>query len=82
MDDAGRVDVLETAQDLIHEELNVLVRQRLRLQDVVQVGAHQVGHKVPVIRRRGDDGDRLGAEHAGHTCGSWFVMYCADWFVC
>ena len=51
MNDPRRVDVLEAAQDLVDEKLHVLVGERLRLEDVVQVGAHQVGDKIPEVER-------------------------------
>lgn len=38
---------LQAAQQLVNQELDVLVAQRLALDDVVQVGAHQGGHQVP-----------------------------------
>ena len=36
--------VLHATDDLVDEELNMVVGKLLRLDDVVQVGAHQVGH--------------------------------------
>ena len=47
VNDAGRVDILHAAYDLVDEELDVVVRQLLGLDDVVQVSAHQRGHHVP-----------------------------------
>lgn len=38
---------LETPEDLVYEELNVVVRQFLTLDDIVEVRSHQVGHQVP-----------------------------------
>ena len=39
--------VLEAAQYLVHEELNVVVRQRLlRLDDFAQIGLHEVKHDI------------------------------------
>ena len=38
---------LETPEDLVYEELNVVVRQVLTLDDIVEVRPHQVGHQVP-----------------------------------
>ena len=37
-------DVLHATDDLVDEELDVVVGKLLRLDDVVQVGPHQVGH--------------------------------------
>uniref|UniRef100_A0A182M113 Uncharacterized protein n=1 Tax=Anopheles culicifacies TaxID=139723 RepID=A0A182M113_9DIPT len=51
VNNAGTVYVLETAQDLIHEKLDVLVRQALGADDVVQVGAHQVRDQVDLLER-------------------------------
>lgn len=50
MDDARRVDVLQAAQHLIDEELHVVVGQSLCANDVVQVGAHQMGHQVDLLK--------------------------------
>ena len=50
VNDAGRVDILEASQDLIDQELHVLVRQRLRLENVIQVGTHQVSDKITAKR--------------------------------
>ena len=45
----GRVDVLEAAEDLVHEVLEMLLRQRLaRADDAVQVALHEVGDDVRV----------------------------------
>ena len=69
MDDARRVDVpvdriiinlfqeqdiLHAADDLVDEELDVVVGKLLRLDDVVQVSSHQVGHLETVdwVRKR------------------------------
>lgn len=50
MVNAGRVNVLETAQDLVQEELDVIVRQRLRrLDDLREVRLHQLGHYIYFI---------------------------------
>lgn len=38
---------LQPSKQLVDEELDVLVAQRLALDDVVQVGAHQGGDQVP-----------------------------------
>ena len=48
MDDSCRVDILHTPHNLIDQELYMVIRQLLGLDDIVQVGPHQVGHHVPV----------------------------------
>lgn len=48
VDDTSRVNVLQTAKHLVNKELNVIVGQSLRANDVVQIGAHQMGHQVDV----------------------------------
>jgi len=50
MDDPGAVDVLQTAQDLVDQKLNVVVGQLLGAYDVVQIGVHQVGHHVDLLK--------------------------------
>lgn len=42
---------LESTQKLVNQELHVLVGQLLELDDVVEVGAHQVGHQVAGMSR-------------------------------
>lgn len=50
VDDAGRVEALERAQQLVHEELEVFVAQQLRrANDAVQIGLHQLGDQVEVV---------------------------------
>ena len=50
MVNARRVNILETAQDLIKEELDVIVRQRLvRLDDLREVRLHELGHHVNFV---------------------------------
>ena len=49
MNDASRVDVLHAPEDLVDEELDVVVRQLLRFDDVVEVGSHEVGHHITKI---------------------------------
>ena len=41
---------LERAQDLVDKELDVVVREALRLHDLVHVRAHQRRHQVPARR--------------------------------
>lgn len=62
---------LQSAQELVNEELHVLVGQLLELDDVVEVGAHQVGHQVAATKGRaghvggrGELGKRTGAAMA------------------
>jgi hypothetical protein len=52
VNDASWVDVLHAAYNLIDEELHMVVRQLLRLDDIVQVGAHQVGYQVPLYKKK------------------------------
>ena len=60
MNDASRVDVLHAPEDLVDEELDVVVRQLLRFDDVVEVGAHEVGHEVEIAELGQSRG---GGEH-------------------
>lgn len=47
MNDVGGVDVLDPAEKLIEEKLDVLLRQTLlRVDDAVQVCVHQLRHLV------------------------------------
>lgn len=50
MNDARTVNVLQAAQNLVHQELHVVVGQPLRADDVVQIGAHQVRHHVHLLK--------------------------------
>jgi len=49
MDDPSAVDVLQTAQDLVDQKLDMIIRQFLRAYYVVQIGVHQVGHHVHLL---------------------------------
>ena len=54
------MDVLHAAEDLVDQELDVVVRQLLSLDNVVQVGPHQRADQVhvsEVVQRR------AGGEH-------------------
>lgn len=57
MNNSCRVDVLHTPEDLVDEELDVVVGELLRLDDVVEVGAHKVRDEVEVAE--------LGQRHRG-----------------
>lgn len=46
MDHAGRVDVLETTENLVQEVLDELLLQRPGRQESVQVGTEQLGDEV------------------------------------
>ena len=48
------LSILHAADDLVDEELDVVIGKLLRLDDVVQVSSHQVGHLETVdwIRKR------------------------------
>ena len=52
MQHVGRVDVLESAQDLIEEVARVVVAQLLSLEQLVHVRLHQTLDDVAVPRRR------------------------------
>ena len=49
MNDSCRVDILHPTDDLIDQELDMIIRQLLSLDDVVEVGSHEVGHHVTKI---------------------------------
>ena len=59
MNNSRRVDVLHAPEDLVDEELDVVVGELLRLDDVVEVRAHEVGDEVEVAElgqsRRGSE---------------------------
>lgn len=42
----GRVDVLQTPEELVHEEPGVALRQKAPLQQLAQVGLHVLLHYV------------------------------------
>jgi len=46
MQNVGRVDVLETSENLVEEVANVVVAQFLRLEQFVHVRLHQTLHDV------------------------------------
>ena len=48
MNNSCRVDVLHAPENLVDEELDVVVGELLRLDDVVEVGAHEVRDKVEI----------------------------------
>lgn len=50
MENVRRVDVLQTAQDLVQKVTDVVVAQVLRLQQLVQVCLHQVLYDVAATR--------------------------------
>ena len=49
MHHARRVDVLETAEDLVQKVLDKLLFERARGEEAVQVGAEKLGDKVAVV---------------------------------
>ena len=71
MDHVAAVDVLDAAEDLVHEVLHVVAAERLPcLYDLVQVGVHELRHDVDVLEgahlyRRQDveDGDDVFVLH-------------------
>ena len=53
MDDVRGVDVLEPAEELVQEVLDVLIRQSLiRIDDAMQIGIHQVHDDVDILKIR------------------------------
>ena len=48
MQHIGRMDVLETPQDLVEEVANVVIAQMLCFQQLVQVSLHQRLHYIAV----------------------------------
>ncbi len=49
MQDVGRVDVLESPEDLVEEVADVVLAQLLRAQQLEQVALHERLHKVEVL---------------------------------
>ena len=49
VNDPRRVYVLHPSDYLVNQELDVVIRQLLGLDDVVEVGAHQVSHHVAKV---------------------------------
>ena len=49
VNDPRRVYVLHPSDYLVNQELAVVIRQLLGLDDVVEVGAHQVSHHVAKV---------------------------------
>lgn len=45
---------LQSSQDLINEELDVIICQLLTLDDIVEVCSHQVSHQIPVEQSHHD----------------------------
>ncbi len=52
MQDVGRVDVLESPEDLVEEVADVVLAQLLRAQQLEQVALHERLHKVEVLYRK------------------------------
>ena len=48
MNNAGRVDVLHASENLVDEELDMVVGQLLRFDDVIEVCAHEVSDEVEI----------------------------------
>lgn len=55
VDDAGRVDVLEAAKNLVQEVLDELLLQWPRGEEAVQVSAEELRDKVDVLEGRDED---------------------------
>lgn len=51
VDDTGRVDVFETAKDLIDQELYMFLVKSLRLDDVVEIWAHFMIDEIDILER-------------------------------
>lgn len=66
-DHDSAVTCLERAHDLVDEELDVVVRQALRLHDRVHVRAHQRSHQVATSTRTHAQTRALRA--INHKCG-------------
>lgn len=50
MNDSGRVYIFEPSQYLIDEKLHVVVRQPLSAKYIVQIGPHQMGDEVHLLK--------------------------------
>jgi hypothetical protein len=62
VDNACRVDILETAENLVEEVLDKLLLEWPRGEQTVEVGTKELGHKVDVLERGDEDvaeGDNL-----------------------
>jgi hypothetical protein len=55
VDDAGRVNVLEAAENLVQEVLDELLLQWPRGEEAVEVSAEELGDKVDVLEGRDED---------------------------
>ncbi len=55
VDDACRVDVLETTENLVQEVLDKLLLERSARQETVQIGTEKFGNEVNVFERRDED---------------------------
>ena len=49
MEDVGRVDVLQTSEDLVEKVADVVIAQVLSLQQLVEIGLHEDLHDVGVF---------------------------------
>jgi hypothetical protein len=56
MNDSRRVDIFHAANYLVHQELDMIIRQFLRFDNVVEVSAHQGRDQIDVVKF----GQRLG----------------------
>ena len=68
MQHVRRVNVLQTAQNLIQKVADMLVANRLSLKELVQVGLHEALHNVHVL-------------HLIDSGRSYHVLYVDDVFV-
>ena len=48
MNDASTVNILHTPHYLVDKKLNMIIRQLLSLDDVVEVSPHEVSHHVHI----------------------------------
>lgn len=49
VNDTSAVNIFKTPKDLVHQKLNMIIRQLLCANNVVEVGAHQMCHKVHLL---------------------------------
>jgi len=43
------MDIFETSQNLIDQELNMIIRQFLGADNIIQIGTHEMSNQIPVI---------------------------------
>lgn len=65
---------LQSAEQLVNEELHVLVGKPLKLDDVVEVCSHQVRHQVAADSR--EDVQAGGGGESGHAAMATIAHLC------